>query len=146
MKSELAYWINQRKFDVYATITLRKSLINDCGTETFINDENIDSLTKIINSRLQNSMRNRSELRPIAIFKEGGIFNGQRPHLHIMTQKPEDMEFSYFEEIFRRKVQKLNWVYNEIDIRPIKHDQQLRVILYSLKEGMKAFVPEASFI
>jgi hypothetical protein len=40
----------------------------------------------------------------------------------------------------------LDWVYNEMDIRQIEAETRRRVIAYSLKEGVGAFIPEASYV
>ena len=70
----------------------------------------------------------------------------KRKHLHIATFKPMEILFYVFSDTLRSKAMELDWVYNEIDIRPIEADTERRVIAYSLKEGMGAFIPEASFV
>jgi hypothetical protein len=60
--------------------------------------------------------------------------------------KPLHMSMEDFEWRFRRIAGRLDWVYDEIDFRTIQSGTARAILQYSLKEGVDAFVPEASFV
>lgn len=81
-------------------------------------------------------------------FREGDGFQ-KRIHLHLVTEKPSSMSFDEYSAAFLSVSGRLDWVYDEVDLRMIQSrddDEVNRVISYVLKEGTDAFIAEAAFV
>ena len=152
-KEIITNWLRSKKLNVFATITLKK------GQET-VGSKNYMAIHKlspteitrtgwIIRDRVSKAVfgtrafKNKT-IPPFLVFNETDK-NG-RPHFHILTSKPERFTDIEYDNLFRSTVKNIDWVYNEINIQIIKSDHLDNFILYSLKTGFDAFIPEASFI
>ena len=145
MKHELVDWLSKSPVNVFATVSLKQGIQRDDGGWANLTHEHITKTAWLLRDRLTKAVVGKKSKIPFLVFVEGdGVV--KRKHLHIVTLKPMGIQFSEFSDTFRFKAMGLDWVYNEIDIRPIVADTERRVIAYSLKEGMGAFIPEASFI
>ena len=83
--------------------------------------------------------------RPFLVFAEGdGAI--KRRHLHIVSVRPLEMTPAEYERLFRAKTADLDWVHDQVDFRAIETGTDGKVRSYCLKEGLDAFVPEASFV
>ena len=142
----MSKWLSSPNLNVYCTVTLKQALPNDGGTLTYIADCDIKRTAWLLRDRLFKATvgKKRKDRFPFLVFSEGG--KDKRYHLHIMTLLPLGMSLVEFQDIFRHKALKLKWVYDEIDVRPIAPATESRVVSYSLKTGLDAFIPEASFI
>ena len=145
MKNELINWLSSSPVNVFATVSLKQGIRTDDGCWVSLTNEHIMKTGWILRDRVTKAVVGKKANIPFLVFVEGdGLV--KRKHLHIATFKPMSIQFYEFSETFRLKAMGLDWVYNEIDIRPIEADTERRVIAYSLKEGMGAFIPEASFV
>ena len=145
MKYELIDWLSSSPLNVFATVSLKQGIKHDDGCWASITNEHITKTAWLLRDRVTKAVVGKKAKIPFLVFVEGdGVV--KRKHLHIATFKPMGIQFYEFSDTFRFKAMGLDWVYNEIDIRPIEADTERRVIAYSLKEGMGAFIPEASFV
>ena len=145
MKFELLKWLSQADADIFATVSLKQAIHSDEGSWTRITPEQIKRTAWLLRDRLMKATVGKKKRLPFLAFVEGDG-DIKRFHLHIITQKPSDMAFVEYSDTFRFTAKRLDWVYDEIDIRPIETGSKRHVISYSLKEGIGAFIPEASFI
>jgi hypothetical protein len=129
--------------DVFITITLKQALRNQEGALVWITPEEIQKTAKVLRNHITRKTIGRRKITPFIVFREGGT-DEKRFHLHILTAIPEWMSFEDFSNLIRFKADRLDWVYNEIDIRPIKKGTHHSVVSYTFKEGSDAFLPEAS--
>ena len=145
MKRELLDWLSTSMVDAFATISLKQGIENADGHWSRLTTEHAVRTGWLLRDRLTKAVVGKKQKIPFLVFSEGdGTI--KRRHLHIATQVPDNMRFQEFADMLRFKAVKLDWVYNEIDIRPIIDGTARRAIAYSLKEGIEAFIPEASFI
>jgi hypothetical protein len=145
MRKALLNWIDSHDYNLFITITLRQSITSDAGHKVYIDDENVRKTAWILRDRILKSLKCESKKKVYLAFKECGSLCNKRYHLHIVTYKPDNMNIAEYENKFRSKANRLDWVYNEIDIREIRSGEARQVLSYSLKEGVKAFIPEASY-
>ena len=145
MRNEFLNWTDGRDYNLFITVTLRQCITSDLGHKIYIDDENVKKTAWILRDRVLKSLKYQSEKKTYLSFKECGSLFNKRHHLHIVTYKPDTLSIEEYENKFRSKAAKLDWVYNEIDIRPIRSGEARQVLSYSLKEGIKAFIPEASY-
>ena len=131
--------------DVFATVTLKQADRNLLGQAHYLGGSDHLNAAWFIRDRLRKKLPNRSKPCTFLPFLEGES-EIKRYHLHILTQKPVLMPFEEYAEKFRSVAMKACAVYNEIDIRPIVPGSYLQVLKYSLKTGVDAFLPEASFL
>jgi hypothetical protein len=145
LKYELIDWLSSSPLNVFATVSLKQGIKHDDGCWASITNEHITKTAWLLRDRVTKAVVGKKAKIPFLVFVEGdGVV--KRKHLHIATFKPMGIQFYEFSDTFRFKAMGLDWVYNEIDIRPIETYTERRVISYSLKERMDAFIPEASFV
>ena len=145
MKTEINDWLSDTPLNVFATVSLRQGIQNDNGTWSRITPEQITRTAWLLRDRFTKAFIGKRKQLPFLVFAEGdGTI--KRHHLHILTFVPKDRSLREFVDTFRFQALKLDWVYNEIDIQPIQPGAECKVLHYSLKEGMGAFLPEASCV
>ena len=106
--------------------------------------ENVRKTAWLLRDRFTKKLIGKGKRLPFLVFVEGKD-SYKREHIHIITVKPKNISLLKFDEVFQKTASKLDWVHNEIDIREIEPQTQRRVISYSLKEGVGALIPEASW-
>lgn len=126
-------------------MTLKQCIKNDLGFYVPLNSYEIEKTGSLLRNRITRALVGRRQTIPFCTFCEGGE-DGKRYHYHIALHKPVTISFEDFSRIFRDKALKLDWIYNQIDIVPIANKTQQRVIGYSLKTGVEAFLPGASSV
>ena len=146
-------WLNSDQLNVFATITLKKSIwIQSFGGDYIlqsITGEHIRKVGWLIRDRVSKmaygtrAFKNKN-IPPFLVFNE--YDSSDRPHLHIIASMPICMDAFEYNTKFYSIANNLDWVYNQIDIRAIAKGEAIKVIRYSLKSGSEAFLPEASFI
>jgi len=137
----------QPALNVFITVTLKQARPADDGRLYYMTSDLQRSTAFILRDRVTASLvgKKRKDTIPFLVFGEGdGI--AKRHHLHILTVIPPDVPFEDYSAMFREKALRLDWVYNEIDVRLIRPGTDRVLIKYSLKEGLDAFIPEASFV
>jgi hypothetical protein len=149
----LRSWLSSPDLNVFATVTLRQSRTSDGGDRRWITVEDVSRTAWLLRDRLTKKLLPAGALRKgcgvnFLPFREG---NGteKRFHLHIVTSMPTNMSWEEYRATFFHVSSRLDWVYDEIDLRQIGghgHDEPYRVVGYSLKEGTDAFIPEAAFV
>ena len=145
MKKKLLDWLSLSKPTVFVTVSLKQGIENENGGWSRLTAEHIRKTAWILRDRVTKSVVGKKQRLQFIVFYEGdGTL--KRYHLHIATIVPNGMSFREFSDRFHYQAAKLDWIYNEIDIRPIDTNTHQRIIAYSLKEGMDAFIPEASFV
>lgn len=139
-------------YDVYATVTLKQALLNEAGSLTPLTRDECERTARILRDRAMKAVLGtarwrRGESFPFVPSLEGGD-GVTRFHLHIAMKRPSDIAFPIFETRFVGAARKLDWVHNQIDVREVVCDRHSssRVIGYSLKEGLEAFLPGAATI
>ena len=138
-------WLSGAQFNVFATVSLRQGIQNDNGTWARITPEQIIRTAWLLRDRFTKAFVGKRKQIPFLVFAEGdGTI--KRHHLHILTFVPNDKCLREFVDTFRFQALKLDWVYNEIDIQQIQPSTEHKVLNYSLKEGIGAFLPEASCV
>ena len=145
MKSELIKWLSESNVDVFATVSLKQGIKSDDGLWSRLTSEQVTKTAWLLRDRVTKAAVGHKKKIPFFAFSEGDG-SLKRRHLHIIMKCPPHSNFFDFADLFRTKAMGLDWVYNEIDIRPLEAETQRRVIAYSLKEGVGAFIPEASYI
>ena len=145
MKSELIKWLSESNVDVFATVSLKQGIKSDDGSWSRLTSEQVTKTAWLLRDRVTKAAVGRKKRIPFFAFSEGDG-SLKRRHLHIIMKCPPNSSFSNFADLFRTKAMGLDWVYNEMDIRQIEAETQRRVIAYSLKEGVGAFIPEASYV
>ena len=153
LKAAYSGWLSRAStYDVFATLTFKQVLPNVEGGLSRFTDDECGRTLRLLNDRLSKAVLGRGACRrgerlTFVPFMEGGDI--VRRHAHVAIRKPADMEFEAFAALFRKIATRLDWVHREIDVRPIADPglaASSRVIGYSLKEGVDAFVPRAAFI
>ena len=149
----LTKWLYSKELNIFATVTLKKRIwtANSKGEYYLepITKEHIQKTGWMLRDRVSKvlfgtrAFKNK-KIPPFLVFTENDSDN--RPHLHILASKPAGMASEECDNLFRTTAQNLDWVYDQIDIRPICPSDITKVILYSLKTGFDAFIPQASFI
>jgi len=145
MKTNYVNWLASNEVDIFVTVTLKQSILNNEGVWVPISQEDIRKTAWILRDRVMKAVGGRRRKFPFFVFSEGDGYL-TRSHLHIVTKRPPNLELSSFRIFFREKSARLDWVYDEIDVREISPQTQHRVISYSLKGGTGAFIPEASWV
>lgn len=153
MKTDLINWLERPEIDYFLTVTLRQAVLTDDGCWRSITPDDVKKTAWLLRDRFSKALVGpaafkRRRCPTFVVFAEGDGRN-KRYHLHIAASKPSDVSEYDYADVFRRTAKRLDWVYDEIDIRPV--DRRLggnvrAVIAYSLKEGAEAFLPEASFV
>lgn len=144
MKNIYRNWISSHTdFNVFITITLKQALKNQEGYLVRITPEEIQKTAILLRNLITRKVVGRHETIPFVVFQEGKHAE-KRFHLHILARIPGTFSFENFSNVVRLKADRLDWVYNEIDIRPIKKGTHHSVVSYTFKEGSDAFLPEAS--
>ena len=145
LEKELEAWLSEAQLNVFASVSLRQGIQNDDGTWSRITPDHISRTAWLLRDRFTKAFVGKRKQLPFLVFAEGdGAI--KRYHLHIMTFVPNDKCLREFTDKFRFHALKLDWVYNEIDIKPIQPRTERKVLKYSLKEGINAFIPEASCV
>ena len=146
-------WLSSPDLNVFATVTLRQSRATDHHNRCWITTEDITRTAWLLRDRLTKKLlpagaARRGDGITFLPFREGNGFE-KRYHLHIVTTKPDLMAWEEYKAAFLSVASRLDWVYDEIDLRRLENhhqDEPNRVIAYSLKEGTDAFIPEAAFV
>jgi hypothetical protein len=149
----ISNWLGSDCLNVFVTVTLKKSIwIENTKGEYIlapIAGEHVRKVGWLIRDRVSKmtygtrAFKNK-KVPPFLVFTE--YDSSDRPHLHIIASMPSFMDENEYNANFRSIANKIDWVYNQIDIRPIAKNEVSKVIRYSLKSGFEAFIPEASFI
>ena len=146
-------WLYSENINLFVTVTLKKAILYPDNSNYLslikINEENIRQVGWLLRDRVSKAIygtRNfkNKKIPPFLVFTESD--NDGRPHLHIITVKPVCMNDDEYKDIFINIAKKLDWVYEQIDIKNIKQGDISKVISYSLKTGFDAFIPQASHI
>lgn len=145
LKKELLDWVSGSSLNVFVTVSLKQGIENEVGLWSRLTREQTIKTAWLLRDRFTKAVVGKRKKLPFLVFAEGEGFLKRR-HLHIVTALPSEMLFLDFSDKFRFQALKLDWVYNEIDVRLIGAGDQRRVIAYSLKEGTEAFLPEASYV
>lgn len=145
LKSNYIKWLSDNPVDIYATVTLKKAILNNEGFWIRLTPELVSKTAWLLRDRLTKALVGKKRKIAFMPFVEGDG-DLKRMHLHIAVEKPSEYSLLEFSDVFRATAIRLDWVYNEIDIREIRPKTQKRVVAYSLKEGCGAFLPEASYL
>ena len=153
IKRELIDWLDDKNLNVFVTVTLKQSELAPDKSGFYkhrpISPEDIRKTGWLIRDRVSKAVfgtrryQNKS-IPPFLVFAEGDAL--KRQHLHILSNKPENLSEADYSDLFNSTAKKFSWVYDEIKILPISYNSAKSVISYSLKTGFDAFIPEASFI
>jgi hypothetical protein len=143
MKTSFIDWLATDELNVFITVTFKQALFNNEGVWRPITEADVKATAWVLRDRFTKALVGKHKKIPFIVFSEGDGFLKRR-HIHILSVKPSNFTEQEFREVFCRTALKLDWVYNEIDIREITSHTQRNVISYSLKEGTDAFIPEAS--
>lgn len=144
-KDVLKKWLSEKNTDLFATVTLKQAIKKDDGTYLRICSDDIRRTAWLLRDRFLRSIhgRKQAKIEPFLVFVEGdGLM--KRYHLHIALNASQKIPLEEFTLRFKETAGSLEWVFNEIDVRPIDAGTSGRVISYSLKEGISSFLPEAS--
>jgi hypothetical protein len=145
LRDDLIEWLGGHKPNVFATVTLKQGRPHDGGGWTHISPEDMRETAWLLRDRVAKGLVGHKRRIPFLVFKEGDGWI-KRYHLHITACLPEDINIARFSSVLREKAQRLDWVYGEIDVRPIEPNTENRVLKYCLKEGFDALLPEASYV
>ena len=145
MKKEILDWLSFPTFNVFVTVSLKQAIENEYGGWSRLTPEQVTRTAWLLRDRSTKALVGKKKKFPFLAFAEGDGFI-KRKHLHFIVASPTEISLMEFSDKLRFQALKLDWVYNEIDIRPIEANEHRRVIAYSLKEGLSAFIPEASFV
>lgn len=145
MKKEYRDWLASTEYDLFAGVTLRQGIQRDDGTWLRITPEDIRKTAWLLRDRYTKALLGKSQKLPFLAFCEGDGFI-KRYHLHIVMGSTDQMTLRDQSDLFRFTAIKFDWIYKEINICSIKNRTIPRVLNYNLKEGIGAFIPEASFV
>lgn len=145
MNKHYINWLTIEQYNIFATITLKQAFLSDAGTWQPLRSEDVRKTAWIFRDRFAKKLIGRKKTLPFLVFEEGKA-DFKRNHLHIVTVMPTSFSFSKYKALFLETAAKLDWVHKEIDVREIEPKTQRRVISYSLKEGVGALIPEASWV
>jgi hypothetical protein len=131
---------------VFVTVTLKQGIRNDAGSWTRITREDCDRTCLLLCQRLSKAIRHgrygrkyrRSNRDPDLIPVVEGDGDLKRFHLHIDVEKPDEMPIEEFSALVHKIARKLDWVYHEIDVRPIETGTELNTLEYILKTGTES--------
>lgn len=150
LKREFVRWLSSADLNVFATVTLKKMRYDDFGNRHWMDEFEADRTGEILKDRVVKSIRRSgidgTKSLPFYTFYEVSL-GDQRPHFHIAAKIPDVMNFDEYAEMFRATVGRLDWVYKQIDVRPITYrngGSWQEVCNYGLKSGSSAFLPSAS--
>ena len=141
-------WLEESKANVAITITLKQGLPLGNGRFEPLTDHKAIQTARLISERITKGLvgtrgyQKRGERLPFLVFLEGDRFT--RKHFHIAAVRPPETSFSEYEAFARSKIEKLNWVYNQHVSKEITGIRGW--IKYDLKNGIDAFIPEASIL
>jgi len=153
LRSSYSNWLSgvAAECDAFVTATLSQALPNVGGGLTALTREEIARTLRILRDRVTKLLLGRGRYRrgervTFLPFIEGGD-RGTRLHAHICMTIPPGLDRITFQAALRRAARNLEWVRSEIDFQFATTSGQAntaRMVLYSLKEGADAFVPEAA--
>ena len=151
--SSLQSWLGRDELDIFATVTLRKCRWYTSNDSYFhlksLDSDEVRKVGWLLRDRVSKAAHGsrafkNKMLPPFLTFYE--LSGDNRPHFHILTSKPTSMSDEEYRDLFNSTASRLEWVYDQIDVRAIRSGDVERVISYSLKTGSEAFITEASFI
>lgn len=137
-------WLSDQGANVFVTVTLKKAILNDQGFWVRLNEDHVKKTAWLLRDRVTKALVGHKQKINYLSFTEGDG-DLKRFHLHLAISKPKEISVEIFDENFRRTALRLDWVYNEIDIKHIHVEDNRNIISYSLKEGAGSFLPEASY-
>lgn len=154
VKNAYIAWLDSPHLNVFITVTLKQALPSVNENWVRITDSDIVRTARILRDRFTKCITStsayRRKRRPgFLVFTEGdGLIT--RRHLHIVGEKPVDISPEEYDAAFRQTAARLEWVHQEIDIRPLTYrrgeTEATGPLRYALKNGIDRFLPEASFV
>lgn len=140
----LTNWLDADEYKVFLTVTLKKSLV-DPKTKWGLplKEEHIIRTGKFLRNSITEWLTGRHGRLNFLTFYEVGSFD-QRPHLHILFDNPNGVPFGRIKGFVQSIIldRKNPWLREQWDVRQIP--DQLGLLKYTLKNGNRAFIPEAS--
>lgn len=177
IQTTMLNWLNSSNLEVFATVSLKQAIsethqvfwkdeqwrelspvhfdstlakVNACAGWRRITNEDIRRTAWLLRDRVGRALFGRAcrHKRFLTFHHDGN--GSKRHHLHIVSEKPSGMMLIDIAERFREASSKLDWVYDQQDIRAIEIGTSRAVLEYSLRDGSRAlcdaFMPEASFV
>lgn len=153
-KQALSEWLSSiADYDVFVTVTFKQAILNDEGGLARLTEDECRKTLRILRDRVTKNVLGNARYRSgetmifVPCLEQGhGI---KRLHSHICIKRPSGISLDSFKSNFMSAVSTLDWVHKQIDFREASDSgaaNSLRLIRYSLKEGLDAFVPEAASI
>lgn len=143
LMNQYVNFVSNYDLDVFSTITLKLAILDDTGSLRFINEDYINNTALFIRERLYRKFSKNDRNLPFLVFVEGG--GDKRHHIHILSKKPDQLEFFDYARLLFKKARASKWVNKEIDIQQIAPGTKSNVIGYCLKEGSEAINLAASY-
>jgi hypothetical protein len=145
-------WLAQLDLNTSITVTLKKAVEDERGYWSPLDRHRLLVTACKLRDRFIRKLVGRAnfdkgERLPFLVFYEVGQFD-QRPHIHILTNKPDKFNDIEYRTHLTNTAIKLDYIYNHIQIQPIQYSQYSSkdyALNYCLKTGTEAFLPEASF-
>lgn len=153
LKTDYIDWLDAPNLNVFITVTLKQALPNVNGGWVRISDSDIEKTARLLRDRFTKRIvgtgaYRRRERPDFLVFIEGdGLIT--RRHLHIIAERPEEINQQEYDAAFRQTASRLEWVYQEIDIRPLTYrrgeTEATGALRYAFKNGIDGFNLNASF-
>ena len=135
--------------DVFITVTLKRGLLDVHGIWQNMDAYQAERTGEIIKDRIikKISVKGILERPQIPFFTSYEVASGNwNPHLHAVSLIPTGMSFEEYDERCRRAISHLDWVNDQIDIRPLtysKDESWSGACNYILKNGTDSLLPMA---
>lgn len=143
-------WLASPRLNMFVTVTLKQRITSIHGSVALTTDEVIRT-ARLIRDRTGKKLCRRPKPGAQLLFIPF-IHNSpnERLHLHILAERPDGIDPIYFEGSFKNAIKKLDWPYNEVDVREMNEApiSGQRLIQYGLdgQEDLIGFLPEACSI
>jgi len=139
-------WLNQNRYRIFLTVTLREYTKTPNGIMVFLTEEDVLRTAKYLRNGITRKLTGRRGRLDFDAFREGGSNGpmeiGKSPHLHILFDNPNNVLFRQLKTAIVPIIDKSLWTNVEWDIRPV-YDQQ-GLLEYTLKKGPSSYLPEAA--
>jgi hypothetical protein len=125
MREALVKWLENPGLNIFATVTLKRALLNDNGQLNFMTRADATRTAWLLRDRLTKKIVGsqafrRGDTLPFLTFIEGNR-GTTRLHIHIVTTKPVEIPLQDYRGLFTETARKLDWVHSLIDVRPIDY-------------------------
>ena len=138
VKEELMRWLDANEYDVFLTVTLKKSNISNDGTHTKITDADVEKVARFMRNNITRRLCGRRRRLNFAPFVERS--SDGRLHLHILFSNPRGVPIHKLNTICNSVVKKNEWTAQQWDVKGVYDKSHL--LSYCLKTGSSAFIPE----